>query len=131
MYITLPPCRYYADLIGREGLIGLALAQSPEFVAPHGSKQALFGTNPIAISVPTLATGASSNGTHACVTMDMATAAYAWFGLLEAKTAGRPIPPDVALNAQGQPTTDPNEVRSRIPLASVWDATAQHWLATE
>jgi LDH2 family malate/lactate/ureidoglycolate dehydrogenase len=44
--------------------------------------------------------------------MDMATAAYAWFGLLEAKTAGRPIPGDVALNAQGQPTTDPNEVLS-------------------
>jgi LDH2 family malate/lactate/ureidoglycolate dehydrogenase len=44
--------------------------------------------------------------------MDMATAAYAWFGLLEAKTAGRPIPSDVALNAQGLPTTDPNEVLS-------------------
>jgi hypothetical protein len=46
------------------------------------------------------------------VVMDMATAAYAWFGLLEAKTAGRPIPGDVALNAQGQATTDPNEVLS-------------------
>jgi LDH2 family malate/lactate/ureidoglycolate dehydrogenase len=44
--------------------------------------------------------------------MDMATAAYAWFGLLEAKTAGRAIPGDVALNAQGQATTDPNEVLS-------------------
>ena len=42
--------------------------------------------------------------------MDMATAAYAWFGLLEAKAAGRPIPGDVAMNAEGQATTDPNEV---------------------
>lgn len=42
--------------------------------------------------------------------MDMATAAYAWFGLLEAKAAGRPIPGDVAMNAEGLPTTDPNEV---------------------
>ena len=27
---------YYADLIGQKGLIGMVLAQSPEFVAPHG-----------------------------------------------------------------------------------------------
>lgn len=27
---------YYADLIGKKGLIGMVLAQSPEFVAPHG-----------------------------------------------------------------------------------------------
>ncbi len=44
------------------------------------------------------------------VTMDMATAAFAWFGLLEAKAAGRPIPPDVAMNAAGLATTDPDEV---------------------
>jgi len=102
---------YYAELIGSQGLIGLVLAQSPEFVAPHGAKQPIFGTNPIAISVPYIPADGSSNGSgQACVTMDMATAAYAWFGLLEAKAAGRPIPPDVALNAEGLPTTDPNEV---------------------
>lgn len=95
------PRRYYVERIAKEGLIGIALAQSPEFVAPHGAKQAIFGTNPIAVSVP------AEDGP---VTMDMATAAYAWFGLLEAKAGGRPIPGDVAMNAAGQATTDPNEV---------------------
>lgn len=94
---------YYAEQVAQHGLIGIVFAQSPEFVAPHGAKQAIFGTNPIAIGIP------AEKGP---VVMDMATAAYAWFGLLEAKTAGRPIPGDVALNAQGQPTTDPNEVLS-------------------
>ena len=111
--------RYYAEQIGREGLVGLVFAQSPEFVAPHGAKKAVFGTNPIAISVPAAGSSHSNgngNGSHSspgceCVTMDMATAAYAWFGLLEAKTAGRKIPEDVALDAKGEPTTDPNEVR--------------------
>ena len=28
---------YYADLIGQKGLIGMVLAQSPEFVAPYGA----------------------------------------------------------------------------------------------
>lgn len=92
---------YWAEAIGQQGLIALVMSQSPEFVAPYGAKQAVFGTNPIAISVP------SSSGP---VTMDMATSAYAWFGLLEAKTAGRPIPPDVAYNSRGEPTTDPSEV---------------------
>lgn len=94
---------YYAEAIAKQGLIGVVLAQSPEFVAPHGAKQAIFGTNPIAIGIP---------AEQGPVVMDMATAAYAWFGLLEAKTAGRPIPGDVALNAAGQPTTDPTEVLS-------------------
>jgi LDH2 family malate/lactate/ureidoglycolate dehydrogenase len=94
---------YYADALARRGLVGLVLAQSPEFVAPHGAKSALFGTNPIAVGVP---------AAQGPVVMDMATAAYAWFGLLEAQTAGRPIPGDVALNAAGQPTTDPSEVLS-------------------
>jgi len=29
--------------------VGVVLSQSPEYVAPHGSSQALFGTNPIAV----------------------------------------------------------------------------------
>ena len=76
----------------------MVLAQSPEFVAPYGAKQAIFGTNPIALSIP------AEGG---CVTMDMATAAYAWFGLLEAKSAGRSIPEGVAHDADGVVTTDP------------------------
>jgi hypothetical protein len=89
--------------LAREGMIGIVLAQSPEFVAPHGAKQAIFGTNPIAVGIP------SAQGGDPMV-MDMATAAYAWFGLLEAKTAGLPIPGDVAYDAKGELTTDPNEV---------------------
>ena len=42
--------------------------------------------------------------------MDMATAAFAWFGVIEAKTAGRPLPEGVAQDAEGRPTTVPDEV---------------------
>lgn len=96
-------CSYYAEKVAAEGLIGIVFAQSPEFVAPHGAKQAIFGTNPIAFAAP------AAGGP---VVMDLATAAYAWFGLLEAQTAGRAIPGDVALDAQGQPTTNPSDVLS-------------------
>ena len=42
--------------------------------------------------------------------MDMATAAYAWFGVLEAKTAGKNIPKGVAMDSKGRDTVDPNAV---------------------
>eukprot|EP00798_Chlamydomonas_sp_ICE-L_P026364 gene26364-17457_t len=87
--------------MGQKGLIGIVLAQSPEYVAPHGARKAVFGTNPIAISVP------SENG---AVTMDMATAAFAWFGVVEAQAAGKQVPEGVAMDAAGYPTTDPAQV---------------------
>lgn len=71
------------------------------FCYPLGSKQAIFGTNPIALSIP------SQEGS---VTMDMATAAFALFGVLEAKAAGRPVPDGVAQDSEGRPTTVPDEV---------------------
>ena len=55
------------------------LSQCPEYVAPHGSSEAVFGTNPIAVGVPTA---------QGPLVMDMSTAASSWFGLVEAKLAG-------------------------------------------
>lgn len=90
---------YYAGKIARAGHIGLVLSGSPEAVAPCGSHQALFGTNPIAVGIP-------SPG--APIVFDTATSAIAYYGLVEAAAAGRPIPNDVAFDEDGNPTTDPN-----------------------
>jgi LDH2 family malate/lactate/ureidoglycolate dehydrogenase len=89
---------YYANQIALAGFIGFIFAGSGEYVAMHGSYEPLFGTNPLAIGVPTSDTP---------VVFDMATAAIARFGVIEAKTAGRSIPGDVAYDANGNPTTDP------------------------
>ena len=51
--------RYYAEKIARKGKIAVVLAQSPEFVAPHGAKQPIFGTNPIGVGIPNADTYAS------------------------------------------------------------------------
>ena len=58
---------YYAQKVAEKGLVALVLAQSPEFMAPHGAKDAIFGTNPIAVGIP------RSEG--APMVMDMATCA--------------------------------------------------------
>jgi len=90
---------FYTEKIANAGMIGIVMATSPEFVAPHGAKQPLLGTNPMTVGIPT------DSGTFL---MDQATAAFPWFGLLEAKTAGIQIPEGVAYDANGQPTRDPN-----------------------
>lgn len=90
---------FYTEKIASQGLIGIIMATSPEFVAPFGAKQPILGTNPIACGVPT---------DQGLMLMDQATAAFPWFGLLEAKTAGIQIPEGVAYDADGHPTRDPN-----------------------
>ena len=67
-----PMRRYWAEQIAQQGLIGIVMAQSPEYVAPHGATEAVFGTNPIAIAFPTGGDG------HDPVLLDMATSAAAW-----------------------------------------------------
>jgi L-2-hydroxycarboxylate dehydrogenase (NAD+) len=91
---------YYASRLAMDGLIGFAFGRSPERVAVYGSYEPVFGTNPIAIAIPT--------GQDPIV-LDMSTAATSYFGLVEAQTAGRSIPADFAYDNQGNPTTDPQK----------------------
>ena len=43
----------WARAIASQGLVGIVMSQCPEMVAPHGSYEPVFGTNPLAIGVPT------------------------------------------------------------------------------
>ena len=89
---------YYVSKIAKGGLIGLNFARSPERVSTYGSYQPIFGTNPLAVGIPT-------GGVP--IVFDMSTAAMAYYGLVEAKVSGQEIPLDVALDANGKPTSDP------------------------
>jgi LDH2 family malate/lactate/ureidoglycolate dehydrogenase len=91
---------YYASHLAREGLIGFTFSRSPERVAVHGSFEPVFGTNPLAIAIPTELDP---------IVLDMSTAATSYFGLVEAMTAGKDIPVDFAYDAQGIPTTNPQK----------------------
>ena len=92
---------YYARKIAQQNLVGFVFAGSPETVAPEGSYEALFGTNPIAIGVP------SQNEP---LVLDMATAAMAYYGVIEANTAGQSLPQGIAYDVDGNLTVDPAKV---------------------
>ena len=48
-------CRYWVKAIARKGLTGVAKSQLPEYVAPHGTTEAIFGISPVAVGLPTAA----------------------------------------------------------------------------
>ena len=89
---------YYARQIAAEGLLGFVFSGSAEFMAMHGSHEAFFGTNPLAVGIPTAGKP---------IVLDMATAAIAYYGILLAQTAGETIPEGVAYDQDGLITTDP------------------------
>lgn len=89
---------YYAYKATQKGLIGIVMAGSPATVAPHGSLDPIFGTNPMAFGFPTM---------NDPIIFDMATAAITWYGLVRAKTLGEKIPSGVAIDKEGNLTTDP------------------------
>src|SRR5258706_5751684 len=92
---------YYANEIAKEGFIGFVFAGSSlQLVATYGSYEPILGTNPLAIAIP------SENEP---VVLDMATAAMALYGVIEAKTAGRSIPENTAYDKEGNITTDPSK----------------------
>jgi LDH2 family malate/lactate/ureidoglycolate dehydrogenase len=91
---------YFASELATQGLIGFLFGRSPERVAMHGSCEPVFGTNPVAVGIP---------AEPDPIVLDMSTAAISFYGLVEAETAGRDIPDDVAYNVAGRPTTSPQE----------------------
>ena len=92
---------YYVERLSAKSLVGIALSSSPETVPPHGSSEAVFGTNPIAISIPTL---------DEPLTLDMATAAMPFFAVMEAKFAGKTLPEGIGYDKAGNSTTDPGAI---------------------
>lgn len=94
---------YFARQIAERGYIGFVSVGNGKarLVAPAGSAEAALGTNPFAYAFP-------YDGGN--VVFDTATAAMAYFGILEAKLKGEALPAGVGFNKAGQPSTDPAEV---------------------
>jgi L-2-hydroxycarboxylate dehydrogenase (NAD+) len=91
---------YYAERIAKEDLVGIVMARSPGSTAPFGSIDPLFGTNPIGFAFQTKSEP---------LVFDMATSAMTWYGLVLAKARGEAIPDNMAIDHDGNITTDPDK----------------------
>ncbi|WP_327053979.1 Ldh family oxidoreductase [Halomicrococcus gelatinilyticus] len=88
---------YYTDLVRSEGYVGVALTNTEPAMPPYGGAEPVLGTNPIAVGLPTTPP----------FNLDMSTSAIARGSVLHAKENGGSLPEGVALDADGEPTTDP------------------------
>lgn len=89
---------YYLEMIARAGLVGIHLASALPVVLPHGGARPVFGTNPIGFGFPT-------GGDPFIV--DMGTAAMVRGEVILRSRVGLPLPEGTAIDARGEPTTDP------------------------
>lgn len=97
------------EALAREGLVAFACTAYTPSVAPAGAKQAFFGTNPVAFAWP-------RGSDQASMVFDMATAAMARGEVMIAAREGHELPPGAGLDADGNPSTDPNKVLEGVLL---------------
>ena len=86
------------EKIAKAGLIGMMFANAPKAIAPWGSSEPVYGTNPIAFSVPR--TGKDP------LVIDLSLSKVARGKVMNAYKSGKDIPEGWALDVEGNPTTD-------------------------
>lgn len=91
----------YAERAAEDGMIALLFSNTPAAVAPWSSREALFGTNPLAFGCP------RRNADPLVIDMSLSMAARG--RILLAKQKGEKIPAGWARDKNGQPTSDPAE----------------------
>ena len=90
----------FTEQIALAGMIGIGFTNASPIVAAPGGKTRIIGTNPIAFSVPDGQGGVAMQ-------FDQSTTTVALGKITMAKAAGERIPEGWALDADGNPTTDP------------------------
>jgi (2R)-3-sulfolactate dehydrogenase (NADP+) len=88
------------ERLAEHGLVAMMFANTPAAIAPWGAAKPVFGTNPIAFACPLPG--------RPPVVVDLALSKVARGNILAAKQKGERIPRGWALDAAGEPTTDPD-----------------------
>lgn len=90
---------YYALKAAKEGLIGFSCTNGVSNLAHFGSMEGMLGTNPFSLAIPV-------EGSFPLV-LDVACSVTARGNISNAKREGEKIPLGWAIDAEGNPTTDP------------------------
>ena len=101
-------CMYFTLAGAREGCVMQLSTNGGPAMAPWGGRKKIVGTNPWSIAVPA--------GRHVPFAMDMANTGVARGKIYLARQKGLPIPLGWAINADGEPTTDPQAAIDGIIL---------------
>ena len=92
---------HHVERYGEQGVVALMFSNTPAAMAPWGGSTPIFGTNPIAFSCP--------RDTGSPFVIDLSLAKVARGKVMRAKTEGKKIPDDWAVDPDGIATTDPEQ----------------------
>jgi LDH2 family malate/lactate/ureidoglycolate dehydrogenase len=99
---------YLAMLAVDAGMVGLAINNSFPLQPPFGGTGRVLGNQAFAIGAPA--------GKHPPLVLDMATSRITLARIGEYRAKGERLPPDLALEANGAPTIDPEAALSGVLL---------------
>ena len=91
---------YHTQRLAQAGLLGIGFTNAPASIAPVNGHKPVVGTNPFSIAAP------DGNG-EAAVLIDQSSSAIAKSEVMKHAREGKSIPIGWALDAEGNPTTDP------------------------
>lgn len=91
----------YTEMAAEQDMIGVALCNADREVAPYGSIDRVYGTDPISIAIPT---------NSRPILLDMATSAVASGKIANAITRNEKVPLGWIIDSEGRPTTDPHDL---------------------
>ncbi len=93
----------YTALALRQGLIGLYMAVAAgNTMPPWGGREALLGTNPLAVAIPA--------GSEPAFQLDIATTVASHGRIRVMETLGQALPEGWVVDLEGRPITDPKRV---------------------
>ena len=90
---------HQVEALARRGLVALSFGNGPVAIAPRGSNKGVFGTNPLAFAAP--------RSDLDPLVVDMSLSKVARGKINAAAQVGETIPEGWAVDADGNPTTDP------------------------
>jgi LDH2 family malate/lactate/ureidoglycolate dehydrogenase len=96
---------FYASRVAEAGMVGMAMSALRPMMAYHGTRGAAASTNPLAVAVP------------GGIMLDMSTSTSSRGKINVARVAGKDLPPGIAIDRDGRPTTDPNAATTLTPMA--------------
>lgn len=91
---------HHAERIAGHGLMALCFTNAPASIAPVGGTRPVVGTNPFALAAPDGMGGAA-------LVIDQSASVVAKSEVMKRARSGQPIPEGWVLDADGNPTTDP------------------------
>jgi LDH2 family malate/lactate/ureidoglycolate dehydrogenase len=89
---------YYALMAANAGMLGISMTNASPRLAPWGSVEPIIGNNPWSFALP---------GADFPIVLDMANTVVANGKIRTCLREGKPLQPGWAMDAQGNPTTDP------------------------